>query len=259
MVVWMGTTLTSYTVTSDDTVEAKSLSGFAWAPNDGRVFNWHPVLMSFGLLFCSSQAILIFVTKPYSHHVNKMIHVACHTCAIVSVIVGLVAVVRFHNEHDIKNFYSLHSWIGLATLLVFASQYALGFLAFFYPGVQVKLRMLLVPYHIGLGVGIVALVGITTVAGVMEKLMFNRSCNLHGTLDGLKVKGYQSWDCVLGNTIGLLILVAVLSLASAIWLSKHSPSVSEDRTSDHDSDSDDRDETKPLLKDTALKDDSKRN
>ncbi|ETW09499.1 hypothetical protein H310_00067 [Aphanomyces invadans] len=224
VLVWMGSTLMSYTVNSDDTVEYKSLAGFSWAPNDGRVFNWHPVLMTFGLLFCSSQAILVFVTKPYSHHINKRIHVVCHTLAILSVIVGLVAVIRFHNEHDIKNIYSLHSWIGLFTLLLVVGQYALGFLSFFYPGVQVRLRMMLVPYHIGLGVGIVALVGITAVAGVMEKLMFNRSCNLHGTLDGMKVKGFQSWDCLLGNTIGLLIVAAVAALVTSIYLSKHTPS-----------------------------------
>jgi hypothetical protein len=62
------------------------------------------------------------VTKPFSHHTNKLIHIACHSLSIASVIGGMVAVFRFHNEHQIPNLYSLHSWVGMTTVVIFSLQ-----------------------------------------------------------------------------------------------------------------------------------------
>ncbi|KAF0697098.1 Aste57867_12205 [Aphanomyces stellatus] len=241
----MNSFLTAYPKNADGTISQKSTSGFSWAAKDPRVFNWHPVLMTFGLILCSSQAILIFETKPFAHHTNKLIHIVCHSLSIVSVLVGTIAVFRFHNDQGIPNLYSLHSWVGISTLLVFGSQYIIGFLVYFYPGVQLKLRMSWMPYHVGAGVGIMALVGLTVVSGILEKLTFNGSCNINGVLDGFAVTGLMALDCIVGNTTGLLVFLWTVSFIVAIWLSKHPLSESATRNSDHDSASDEED---PLLK-----------
>ncbi|KAH9196117.1 hypothetical protein AeNC1_001894 [Aphanomyces euteiches] len=161
VLVWMSAVVTSYSKQSDGTVMTKDLSGFSWTTNDPRVFNWHPVLMTFGFVLCTSQAILVFETKPFTHRTNKLIHATCHTLTLVSVIIGTVAVFRFHNEHNIRNLYSLHSWLGISTLVLYAMQYMFGFLVYLYPGVGAKLRLQVLPNHIAFGIGLVAIVGMT--------------------------------------------------------------------------------------------------
>lgn len=68
---WMGSALTQY-VKAGDLVTEKSLAGFSWAYADGRVFNWHPFLMTFGFVFCSTQAALAYISLPFSHDTNKV-------------------------------------------------------------------------------------------------------------------------------------------------------------------------------------------
>lgn len=68
---WMGSGLTAYAA-KDGVVTARDTSGFSWAYGDPRVFNWHPLLMSFGFVFCSMQAALAYVSLPFSHTVNKV-------------------------------------------------------------------------------------------------------------------------------------------------------------------------------------------
>lgn len=69
--IWMGSALTQY-VKAGDLVTEKSLAGFSWAYADGRVFNWHPLLMTFGFVFCSTQAALAYISLPFSHDTNKV-------------------------------------------------------------------------------------------------------------------------------------------------------------------------------------------
>ena len=61
---------------------------------------------------------------------NKLLHTIFHILAIPCVVVGFIAVLDSHNlrtDSDgnaapIPNFYSLHSWIGLTVMGLFALQ-----------------------------------------------------------------------------------------------------------------------------------------
>ncbi|KAF4325318.1 hypothetical protein BBI17_000396 [Phytophthora kernoviae] len=219
---WMGAGLTSYSP-QGGAVISKSTAGFSWTHGDGRVFNWHPLLMSFGFIFCSSQAALAYTSLPFSHAVNKRIHLSLHALGFLSAVVGTIAVFRFHNEHGIINLYSLHSWLGLGVLILFAGHYAASFAIFFYPGAKQEVRSATSPYHIGLGLAILGLVAATVETGILEKLGFNGSCNVNGELNGEQVKGYMAPDCVLGNIIGLLVALSLITLIATIWHAKHKP------------------------------------
>lgn len=212
---WMASVLTSY-VKAGDVITPNKLAGFSWATGDGKVFNWHPVLMTFGFVFCSTTAALSYVALPFTHKTNKIIHLTSHAVGAVTALVGAIAVFRFHNEHNITNLYSLHSWLGIFTWVLFVAQWAFGFVTYFYPGARPSVRAGTINYHIGGGIGILALIYITAATGVLEKLAFNASCNVAGTLNGEKVIGYMASDCVLGNTIGLVLAASLIVAVTAI-------------------------------------------
>ncbi|KAG7383508.1 hypothetical protein PHYPSEUDO_003601 [Phytophthora pseudosyringae] len=224
---WMGSGLTVYAV-EDGVVTARDSSGFSWSHGDARVFNWHPLLMSFGFVFCSMQAALAYVSLPFSHAANKRIHLSLHALGFLSAVLGAVAVFRFHNEHGITNLYSLHSWLGLGVLILFSAhvrgalllEWLGSFVVFFYPGAEKDVRASIAPYHIGIGLSIVGLVVATVEGGILEKLAFNSSCNVSGELNGEAVKGYMAPDCVLGNVIGLLVALTLPALVVTIWHAK---------------------------------------
>lgn len=56
---------------------------------------------------------------------------------------------------------------------------------------------------------------------MLEKLSFNASCNVSGVLDGKNVAGYMAPDCVLGNTIGLVLAASLVAIVVALWEAKH--------------------------------------
>ncbi|TMW58222.1 hypothetical protein Poli38472_011810 [Pythium oligandrum] len=220
--IWMGSVLTSY-VKSGDIVTPNKLAGFSWAYADGHVFNWHPLLMTFGFVFCSSQAALVYITLPFPHETNKKIHLALHSIAAVSALVGSIAVFRFHNEHKITNLYSLHSWLGALVWFIFVIQWAFGVYAYFYPGASPTVRASSLPYHIGGGIGVLALIYATAATGVLEKLSFNASCNVSGALNGEEVVGFMASDCKLGNSIGLVLALSLVAVIVVIIEAKLAP------------------------------------
>lgn len=54
----------------------------------------------------------------------KLLHGALMLLALVLAILGLCAVFDFHNANNTPNLYSLHSWVGVATVALFAVQVA---------------------------------------------------------------------------------------------------------------------------------------
>lgn len=54
--------------------------------------------------------------------VVKLIHAGLNLLAFALVVIALVAVFDFHNSAKIPNMYSLHSWLGLAAVLLYCLQ-----------------------------------------------------------------------------------------------------------------------------------------
>lgn len=52
----------------------------------------------------------------------KVLHAMLHLLAFTLTVVGLVAVFQFHNHSKISHLYSLHSWLGITTVIFFACQ-----------------------------------------------------------------------------------------------------------------------------------------
>ncbi|KAF7813282.1 transmembrane ascorbate ferrireductase 1-like [Senna tora] len=147
--------------------------GLAWeSSNKNLIFNLHPVLMLIGLIIIGGEAIISYKSLPFEKEVKKVIHLVLHAIALILGIVGIYAVFKYHIEDDIVNLYSLHSWLGIAVIVLYGIQWIYGFVIFFYPGGDPSLRQVSLPWHIVFGVFVYVLAVATATLGFLEKLTF---------------------------------------------------------------------------------------
>ncbi|XP_078572100.1 transmembrane ascorbate-dependent reductase CYB561-like isoform X2 [Branchiostoma floridae x Branchiostoma japonicum] len=146
--------------------------GFAW-DGTGQEFNWHPVFMVVGMVFLYGNAILTY--RVFRDQVKlgvKILHTVLQIAALIFSIVALVATFDFHNANGIANMYSLHSWIGLIVVILFALQWVLGMSTYLLPFASRWIRTLFMPYHRFFGLVIFAMSIATCLMGLTEKLLF---------------------------------------------------------------------------------------
>jgi len=149
--------------------------GFAWQSHPGIQFNWHPFLMGLGLVFLYSQAILIYRTGRNIPKMKlKVLHASIHLLAFIFSVIGLKAVFDSHNLADkpIPNLYTLHSWIGLITVIIFSVQFLTGFISFLYPGLSSSLRKALLPVHVIFGTTTFVMGLVSAMTGLTEKAIW---------------------------------------------------------------------------------------
>ncbi|CAA2983212.1 transmembrane ascorbate ferrireductase 1-like [Olea europaea subsp. europaea] len=85
---------------------------------------------------------------------------------------------KFHNESNIANLYSLHSWLGIGVIVLYGIQWIYGFLIFFYPGGTMTIRSESLPWHILFGIFVYILAVGTATLGYLEKLTFLQNSGL---------------------------------------------------------------------------------
>ncbi|CAL8267858.1 unnamed protein product [Lota lota] len=148
--------------------------GLAW---DGGAaeFNWHPVLIVVGFIFLQGIAIIVY-RLPWTWKCSKLImkiaHAGLHLLAFILAVIAFVAVFDFHNAANIPNMYSLHSWLGLAALLLYTLQLVLGLGLYLIPVAPVQWRAAFMPLHVYSGLFIFTSVIATALMGLTEKLIF---------------------------------------------------------------------------------------
>ncbi|CDP02400.1 unnamed protein product [Coffea canephora] len=165
--------------------------------NKDLIFNVHPVLMVIGLVLLNGEAMLAYKTVPGTKSFKKLVHLLLQFLALSFSVIGLWAAWKFHNDKGIDNFYSLHSWLGLACLFLFAIQWAAGFVTFWYPGGSRNSRASLLPWHVFFGVYIYALAIATCTTGILEKATF---------LQTNQIMSRYSKEALLVNSLGILIV-----------------------------------------------------
>ncbi|XP_043967000.1 lysosomal membrane ascorbate-dependent ferrireductase CYB561A3 isoform X2 [Gambusia affinis] len=189
--------------------------GFAW-DGSGLQFNWHPVLMVTGLVVLYGYGAVVY-RVPLTWGQNKLpwklLHAALMLGSLIMSILGLCAVFDVHNANNTPNLYSLHSWIGITAVTLFALQWGVGFAGFLLPCSPVLLRKLLKPVHVWLGGSILLLTTAACISGINEKLFFVLKGNV--TYSRLPPEG------VLGNSLGALVvafgLVVLKILSNIQW------------------------------------------
>nr|ABK25459.1 unknown [Picea sitchensis] len=153
--------------------------------------------MFVGFIFLSSQAILAYKMIPAKKEVQKTVHLVLQGSAIVLGAIGIYAVFKFHNESKIKNLYSLHSWLGIATISLFGLQWIAALLAFAFPGASKQRREAIYPWHVFLGVFLYAMAIGTAELGILERLTFQQFSGMDRF----------SKEAMLVNSTGLIILI----------------------------------------------------
>ncbi|CAO2205418.1 unnamed protein product [Urochloa humidicola] len=139
---------------------------------------------------------------------RKKAHMALHAAGLAAGGLGVYAVFKFHVESGIPNLYSLHSWVGIAAISLYAAQWAAGFLAFFFPGASpAARRRALLPWHAAAGVLVFALAVATAQMGFLEKLTF-----LQGP--PLRLPKYGA-EAMLVNFTALLVLLLGVAVVLA--------------------------------------------
>ncbi|CAN1126204.1 Transmembrane ascorbate ferrireductase 2 [Linum perenne] len=166
--------------------------------NKDLIFNVHPVLMVIGLLLINGEAMLAYKTISGTKNLKKLVHLGLQFLALCLSLIGVWAALKFHNDKGIDNFYSLHSWLGLACIFLFSIQWAAGFATFWYPGGSRSSRATLLPWHVFFGVYIYALTIVTATTGLLEKATF---------LQINKVISRYSTEALMVNSLGILIVV----------------------------------------------------
>uniref|UniRef100_A0A8B9QD27 Transmembrane ascorbate-dependent reductase CYB561 n=1 Tax=Apteryx owenii TaxID=8824 RepID=A0A8B9QD27_APTOW len=169
--------------------------GVAWA--GGLRANVHPFCMVVAMVFLQGDALLVYrVFRKEAKRSAKVLHALLHGSALLVALVGVAAIFEAHGEKGIAHMYSLHSWCGMAALVLYAVQWLLGFGFFLFPGATFALRGRYKPLHVFGGVALLVLSVAACLLGITEMLLFN----IRDSYSQFAPEG------VLANTLGLLLV-----------------------------------------------------
>lgn len=174
--------------------------GFAWRSDPGLEFNWHPLLMTVGMVFLFANSILIYRSlRNLRKKQLKLIHAGIHFSVLILILIAQIAVFDSHNfakPNPIPNLYSLHSWVGVIAIIIYFLQWIVGFLAFLYPGFPNSLRASIMPVHVFLGLFAFVCSIAAALMGITEKTLF--TLPNYSSLPG---------EGILVNFIGIFFLI----------------------------------------------------
>lgn len=188
----------------------KYCNGFKWEDRSFETFNYHPVFMLLGLVFLMGHSVITFRILPLRHRAKKYIHASINMLAFIFVVVGLMAVFKFHNDLNIPNMYSLHSWLGMTTVIIFSLQ-LLGGVSIFQDmctGAKDELRAAYKPFHVAAGTAMALFVVASVCTGLQEKMGF-KDKNPNFKYNSMPPEG------ILVNTLGLVVMMWG---ATVVWI-----------------------------------------
>ncbi|NWZ68309.1 CY561 protein, partial [Acrocephalus arundinaceus] len=195
--------------------------GVAW--HSPLQFNAHPLCMVLGMVFLQGDALLVYrVFRHEAKRSTKALHALLHGLALLIALVGIIAVFESHRSKGIPDMYSLHSWCGMATFVLYllqvrggkpltppggkglcsardipvSPQWLLGCGFFLFPGASFSLRGWYKPQHVFFGITLFILSITSCLLGITEMLLFKLSDSYsHFVPEG-----------ILANTLGVLLV-----------------------------------------------------
>ncbi|KAH0467206.1 hypothetical protein IEQ34_004444 [Dendrobium chrysotoxum] len=167
----------------------------------------HPLLMVIGFILLNGEAILVHRRLAgWSREIRKAVQLSLQAAALGFGLFGIWAKFR-GNEGISANFYSLHSWIGLACVALSAFQWMVGLISMWHKPEGRWTRSVVLPWHLFVGLYTFGLAVAAAETGLQEKLTF---------LLGRRGLSHNSPESALINSLGiaLALLAAVIILAA---------------------------------------------
>lgn len=182
--------------------------GFAWQSNPTLEFNYHPLFMIIGMVYLYGDSILIYrVFRNQRKLTTKILHSLLHILALIFAAVGLKAVFDSHNlaSPPNPNMYSLHSWLGIITVVLFGMQWIVGLLTFLFPGLSVKIKTAYKPVHVFWGLAIFVMGLASALTGITEKALFSNTEYSEKNPEGILINCLGLMLVGLGLTVGYIV------------------------------------------------------
>jgi len=194
--------------------------GFSWTWDMkylGTSFNWHPLLLTTGLIYLYGNGALVYRVFPSHDDAHKlkikMMHAITMMIVFILTVIGLQAAFNSHNLRTKKddegnivswpnpNMYTLHSWIGLLSVILFTGQGVLGFLGFLFPKFSPEMRSVLLPFHQYFGSAIFATAVAAALMGLLEKAIWS-----------IKTYSQKDNESILVNVLGVSLVVFAMGV-----------------------------------------------
>lgn len=131
----------------------------------------HGALMTTAIITLSGFGFTAFRNLPIKDKfVRKAIHASCNFSAFVVMAVGIYIIHDHKEKSGFPHFTSVHSWLGMLTIVMFGLMFIFGAVAFnpFSDFPNEKVRRILKPFHVFLGVGVFGLGYCTWGSGILQ-------------------------------------------------------------------------------------------
>lgn len=188
------------------------------ALNPYHYFNWHPLLMTLGFVLCYMEGSLAYRVLPFTGTIaaapiNKWIHGTLQGIATACGIAGTVCIFKYHTATDGYTLYSLHSWVGLITVILFAFQFVMG-LWFFALQKNGAIRGYFIATHRWLGTLLGAFTATAIVTGILD---MQRTIWDLGMYQGMPATDPKAPSIVLSNWWCVLVAVAAATTFQILY------------------------------------------
>lgn len=218
--------MTAYWAHGPNTSEGY-LGGLNWKE---KTFNWHPVMMVSGSIFCLITSLLSYRILPLPKTVQKTLHGIMHTAAFICMSVGLAAILQSNNfkkqsSYDAytANFTVIHTYVGLGVYILYGLNYILGIAHYVLPVFSLAMKKAYMHSHVFIGIFILfgsltaVISGLTVMTGgcvySVTSADINPAKNYHLLNNG----------CQLANSIGIVVVLAVFLCYYAIFRNGTTP------------------------------------
>jgi hypothetical protein len=206
----IGTILVYLTCSGEDTDDGY-LGGF----NGDHLFSYHPFFMTLGMILFSIMALNSYAILPLTHKLQKLIHVLFHSLAIICFSIGLHFVVSNHNGNNptstySANLFSLHSWCGLAAMVIYAQNFLMGFYSFITTIPKLSFVKRYMPSHLKLGIFSLCLSMAAVVSGITELKICSYAVDTADINPASHYSNDMSNGCKLLQGGGICVMCAVM-------------------------------------------------
>mmetsp|Transcript_13709 Transcript_13709/g.13254 ORF Transcript_13709/g.13254 Transcript_13709/m.13254 type:complete len:516 (+) Transcript_13709:291-1838(+) len=190
-----------------------------WKTN---VLTWHIVLIVAGFFF--SQVLAILSWSLFPHNVGKSVHVFWQTAALATLIASIIATVKSKQDLVEDHLVSMHSWMGVATVLVFCANYVFGLVMGIITAakacVQFRSTYDLRVIHRAFGTTSLGLTVIAILTGIMS-YTGRFGCSLIDTQDQMASYPNLPDGCKIANGMGIAVVSTAILTVLLISTRKH--------------------------------------